>query len=189
MSVVRAIRAMGWRNLTAEQAAAHADALIAAMAEFEIDTPARQAAFLAQLAHETGGFRWLRELGSVRYLQRYEGRADLGNTEPGDGPRFRGRGYIQLTGRHNYQQAGAALNLPLLAQPELAEQPEYAARIAGWYWYRRALNLLADRGDFRRLTRAINGGLNGIADRESKWAIAKQWLEGRVHDQSWTARH
>lgn len=179
MSVLQAVNAMGWRGLTMEQAALHAEALTAAMAEFEINTPARQAAFLAQIAHETGGFRWLRELGSVRYLQRYEGREDLGNTEPGDGPRFRGRGYIQLTGRHNYQQAGAQLLLSLLTEPELAEQPEHAARIAGWYWYRRTLNRLADTGEFRQITRMINGGLNGIADREAKWAIAKQWLEGR----------
>jgi DNA modification methylase len=87
----------------------------------------------------------------------------LGNNQLGDGYRFRGRGYIQLTGRHNYRHASAQLGIPLLEHPELAEQPEYAARIAGWYWFQRALNRLADGGEFRQITRVINGGYNGLA--------------------------
>ena len=174
--MIRVITALGWEGLTPDQIRIHAEALDSAMQEFSINTPLRQAAFLAQIAHETGGFRWLRELGSAAYLRRYDGRADLGNIEAGDGARFRGRGYIQITGRLNYQQAGAALGYALLTQPELAEQPLYAARIASWWWKNRGLNAVADRGDFLRITKIINGGLSWLSDRERKYAVAKSVL-------------
>ena len=154
--------------------------LAATCDEFEIDTLARQAAFLAQVAHESGGFHYLRERASGNA---YEGNAHLGNTEPGDGRRFKGRGLIQITGRKNYTLAGEALGLPLVEQPELLEEPVQACRSAGWFWTvgaglnlsRRArdhgvpigvnLNDLADAGDFEGITLAINGGLNGQQDR------------------------
>ena len=146
----------------------------AAMAEFEINTPARQAAFLAQIGHESGGLRWATELwGPTEAQRRYEGRKDLGNTEPGDGYKFRGRGLIQTTGRANFADTGEALGVYLLSDPSLLSLPELAARSAGWYWQSRGLNALADVGDFRRITLRINGGTNGLADRLALHEAAK----------------
>lgn len=159
----------------AGRASAYLPYLNAAMAEFSIDTPSRQAAFLAQLAHESGELRYTRELANG---SAYEHRADLGNTEPGDGVRFKGRGLIQVTGRLNYAQCAAALDLDLLAHPELLEEPVNACRSAAWFWASRALNDLADRGDFERITRRVNGGLNGEESRLAYWARAKQVLNG-----------
>lgn len=150
--------------------------LDAAMAEFGIDTPARKAAFLAQVGHESGRLRYVRELWNpvqCPWQAAYEGRADLGNTEPGDGARYKGRGLIQITGRANYRACGDALDLPLEDSPELLEQPGYAARSAAWFWSSRGLNALADAGDFTRITKRINGGLNGQADRLALWESAK----------------
>lgn len=154
--------------LNAAQAAQVAAALADPATRAGITTRARVAAFLAQLAHESAGFRYLEEIwGPTPAQRRYEGRADLGNTQPGDGYRYRGRGWIQLTGRHNYRTYGALLGLPLEAQPDLAAQPGTAARIACAYWDQRKLNALADAGDFVGITRRINGGLNGLPDREA----------------------
>jgi putative chitinase len=100
----------------------------------------------------------------------------LGNVKEGDGKRYKGRGAIQLTGRANYKEAGAALGLPLEDQPELAAQPETGLRVAGWYWKTRGLNELADVGDFEGITRRVNGGLNGLADRHKHWARCKKVL-------------
>lgn len=175
-------------NLTAEQlreimplAGARADVfaphLSAAMARYDISTPARAAAFLAQVGHESGQLRLLRELwGPTPAQRRYEGRADLGNTESGDGRRFSGRGLIQVTGRKNYLLCGFDLHLDLITQPEQLEKPEYAAASAGWFWHTNNLNRFADAGDFVGLTRAINGGINGIADRRMLWGRAKSTL-------------
>ena len=150
--------------------------LVEAMVEAEITTPARMAAFLAQLGHESLDLRYMEELadGSA-----YEGRRDLGNTQPGDGKRYKGRGPIQLTGRANYRAAGKALGLPLEEQPELAAMPEHGFRIAAWYWTMRKLNPLADQGNFLAITVAINGGLNGYADRMKRWETAKRVLGQR----------
>ncbi|WP_371767477.1 glycoside hydrolase family 19 protein [Massilia sp.] len=142
-----------------------------AMGEFEINTPARQAAFIAQIAHESGQFRYVRELASGAA---YEGRADLGNTMTGDGVRFKGRGLIQITGRANYKACGAALGLDLILYPELLEQPMYACRSAAWFWKARGLNELADAGDQLKITRRINGGTNGLAERLAYFEIAKK---------------
>ncbi|WP_064577168.1 glycoside hydrolase family 19 protein [Cupriavidus gilardii] len=151
--------------------------LIAAMDAYAINTPARAAAFLAQVGHESGQLRHLREIwGPTPAQRRYEGRADLGNTEPGDGKRFMGRGLIQITGRKNYLLCGFALELDLVARPELLEQPVAAAASAAWYWHNHNLNRYADAGDFVGLTHAINGGTNGIADRRALWNRAKAAL-------------
>ncbi|MES2262076.1 MAG: glycoside hydrolase family 19 protein [Pseudomonadota bacterium] len=155
------------------RAAGFIDPLNAAMAEFDIGTPARQAAFLAQIGHESGELRYVRELASG---DAYEGRADLGNTWPGDGRRYKGRGLIQITGRANYGFCGAALGLDLLAAPELLEQPVNACRSAGWFWRSHGLNELADAGDMVRVTRRINGGTNGLADRLALFEVAKRVL-------------
>jgi putative chitinase len=144
--------------------------ITAAMAEYEIDSKFRQCAFLAQTAHESGRFMYVREQGSSSYLDRYDtGRlaARLGNTpeDDDDGQLYRGRGLIQVTGRRNYALAGAALGLDLLEHPELLEEPENAARSAGWFWKENGLNALADQQLFSAITRRINGGLNGLDDR------------------------
>lgn len=148
-------------------------ALNAAMQEFGITTPARQASFLSQLGHESGQLRYVRELASG---QAYEGRVDLGNVQRGDGMRFRGRGLLQVTGRANYAACGKALGLDLLTQPELLEQTVNACRSAGWFWQTRGLNALADAGDQERVTRRINGGVNGLAERLMLFAVAQRVL-------------
>jgi len=156
-----------------DRAAIFAQPLTDACAEFEIDTPKRKAAFLGQLAHESGSFRYMCELASG---VAYEGRLDLGNTDKGDGPRFRGRGPIQITGRKNYTLCGQALQLDLVNHPELLEQPGPGCRAAGWFWQTRRLNAFADRDAFGALTRAINGGFNGIDDRIAHWLTARRAL-------------
>ncbi len=143
--------------------------LNAAMSEAGITSPTQQAAFVAQLAHESGGFKYMEELASGA---NYEGRRDLGNTRPGDGRRFKGRGPIQLTGRANYRAAGKALGLDLERNPELVSRPEVGFRVAAWYWNSRNINKAAGRGDFRRVTKLINGGYNGYADRVSYYQRA-----------------
>jgi putative chitinase len=130
--------------------------------EFEINTPQRIRMFLAQIGHESGQLRYRKELASG---EAYEGRKDLGNTKPGDGVRYKGRGLIQITGRNNYGLASLALGLPLLEKPELLEEDLNACRSAGWFWYKSNLNALADMGKFETITRRINGGLNGYSDR------------------------
>lgn len=146
-----------------------------AMHEFDIDTPDRQAAFLAQVGHESGGLHWLVEIwGPTDTQRRYEARYELGNIAPGDGFKFRGRGLIQLTGRDNYKAAGEALGVDLIAQPELLGEPALACRSAGWFWKTHGLNELADAGDFERITRRINGGLNGYPERLALYERAKE---------------
>lgn len=149
----------------------------AAMAEFEINTPKRQASFLSQTGHESGGLHWLTEIWGPTIAQsHYEGRADLGNTEPGDGYRFRGRGLLQTTGRTNYRQTGYALGIDLEANPELLAKPELAARSAAWFWKNHGLNELADAGDQMRVTRRVNGGVNGLLERIALFEAAKRVL-------------
>lgn len=151
--------------------------LTRAMAEFEIATPPRMAAFLAQIAHESGSLRYVRELADGTA---YEGRKDLGNILPGDGQRYKGRGLIQITGRANYKQCSAALfgdGQHLQDYPEILEQPEHAARSAAWFWHSRSLNALADQGAFEKITRLINGGTNGLTDRLAYYARAQRVLQ------------
>jgi putative chitinase len=133
------------------------------MAKYAINTPRRRTAFQAQLAHESGELRYMEELESG---DRYKGNRELGNTQPGDGRRYKGRGPIQLTGRFNYRRAGEVLGLDLEARPELAAQPNVGCLVAGWSWQTHQLNDLADRKDFRAITRRINGGYHGLKQRE-----------------------
>ncbi|QRN97885.1 LysM peptidoglycan-binding domain-containing protein [Archangium violaceum] len=151
-------------NLSQAKAEQYLPHLNKAMAEAGINTPKRQAAFLAQLAHESGEFRYMEEIASGAA---YEGRKDLGNTEPGDGKRFKGRGPIQLTGRANYRAAGKALGIDLENNPTRAADPDVGFRTAAWFWNSRNLNTYADAGNFREVTRRINGGYNGLASREA----------------------
>ena len=164
-------------GITVGKASRWAESLSAAMALHDISTPTRQAAFIAQVGHESGRLYYVKELwGPTETQKRYEGRADLGNTQPGDGSKYRGRGLIQITGRANYSAAADALNEPLIDHPEVLEQPDIAALSAAWFWNSHGLNQLADTGDFEKITRRINGGLNGQADRLILWDSAKKAL-------------
>ncbi|MBC2668764.1 glycoside hydrolase family 19 protein [Novosphingobium piscinae] len=137
-------------------------------------TAARICNFVGQAAHECNRFRNMREIwGPTPAQVRYEGRADLGNTRPGDGRRYLGRGIFQLTGRANYRQIGNAIGIDLESNPELAETPDVAVQTAAFFWRTRNLNLVADKGEEDRITRLINGGTNGIADRRQLVARAK----------------
>lgn len=177
--------------------------MIAAMRAYGINTPLRQAHFLAQAGHESGGFRHLVENlnYSAEALQRtwpsrfnaesaarmarkpelianhvYGGR--MGNTQSGDGWKYRGRGVFQLTGRANYARAGTAMGMPLEREPERLESPEAAAMSAAWFWSDAGLNALADRDDLVAVTKRINGGTHGLDDRRTRLHRAKKalWL-------------
>ncbi|WP_095196920.1 glycoside hydrolase family 19 protein [Pseudomonas sp. Irchel 3A7] len=154
-----------------------------AMGKYGIVTPARIAAFIAQIGHESGQLAYVRELGSSDYLAKYDTgtlATRLGNTpEPdGDGQKYRGRGLIQITGCDNYRQCSLGLfgDERLLTTPELLEQPQWAAESAAWFWKQNGLNTLADRSQFNSITRRINGGLNGLQDRLELWARARAVL-------------
>ena len=147
--------------------------LAATLAKFQIDGDLRVAHFLAQTCHELDGFCTTEEYASG---QAYEGRTDLGNTQPGDGVRYKGRGLIQLTGRGNYKQYGDLLQLDLVGDPDLASQPATSLLIACEYWQQHRLNALADQDDIETITRRINGGLNGLSDRQACLQRAKAAL-------------
>ncbi len=133
------------------------------------------AAFLAQCSHESGGFRYLSEIWGPSTAQvGYEGRRDLGNVRKGDGYRYRGRGYIGLTGRTNYRDAGAKLGLPLEEKPEMVEQPDVAAKTAVLFWKTYVQPKVSNWDDTRTITRIINGGYNGLDDRMMRFAAFKQ---------------
>lgn len=148
--------------------------LIDTMQRYSINTPLRQAAFIAQIAHESGLFKYVREIASGAA---YEGRKDLGNTQPGDGKKYKGRGLIQITGRANYAAISKDFGVDFISNPELLETPQYAALSAGWYWNTRKLNELADKGNFREITRRINGGFKGYAEREKYYFEALKKLQ------------
>ncbi len=171
-----------------------------AMQEFSINTPLRQAAFIAQTAHESIGYtatkenlnysaaaltatwptRFQPEVAAMYARQpekianrAYGGRLGNGDEASGDGWRYRGRGIIQITGKSNYRECGAGLGLNLVATPELLEEQSNAFRSGAWFWDSRTLSPLADVGDFLAITKKINGGTNGLADRERYYALAK----------------
>jgi len=170
------------------------DALNETFEKFEINTPIRQACFIGQCQHESGNFKSLQEnlnYSAVRLTQvfpnrftlasaqdavakgkeaiaekMYGHRADLGNTQDGDGGKFFGRGLIQLTGRANYTSFSTAVGKPeILDNPALVASPEYACLSAGWFWSTRKLNALADANDYTTMTKRINGGTLGLDDR------------------------
>ncbi|EPP1150966.1 glycoside hydrolase family 19 protein [Yersinia enterocolitica] len=185
--------------------------ILSAMNEFGIDTPRRQAAFIAQVGHESAGFKTLTEsfnysvaglkatfnsrltagqcamLGrqpgeTVVPIERQKALANLiyhkryGNNAPDDGWKFRGRGLKQITFLDNYYRCGHALEIDLITNPDLLLQDEYAARSAGWFWYVNNCNQYADNGSFVRLTKVINGGSNGLADRQARLLVAERVL-------------
>jgi putative chitinase len=138
-----------------------------------MDTPLRLAHFMAQLTHESGGFRYMEEIASG---QAYEGRENLGNTQPGDGKRYKGRGPIQLTGRKNYRDYGRALGFDFESHPEMVAFPSVGLLVACAYWNANRLNTFADSDDIETITRRINGGRNGIEDRKKHLKHAKDLL-------------
>ncbi|MGY2143116.1 glycoside hydrolase family 19 protein [Pseudomonas azotoformans] len=159
------------------QAGVFVPVLNAAMGKYGIVTRLRIAAFIAQVGHESGQLRYMREIWGPTVQQAgYEGRADLGNTVKGDGSKYRGRGLIQITGRANYAACGEALGLDLIDKPELLELPQHAAMSAAWFWSTRGLNTLADQVEFAKITRRINGGTNGLADRQALYDKALKVL-------------
>lgn len=153
-----------------------AEALTEAMASFDINTPERMAMFLANIGHETGGLKYLTEIwGPTAAQERYEGRKDLGNTQPGDGHRFSGHGMLQVTGRYNHAKARDRLrarfpdmNVPDFEEsPELLAEPKWASLSAGDYIERTSCNHFADIGDFDGYADTINRGRKTAADGDS----------------------
>lgn len=183
-----------------------AEPLTAAMAQFDINTPKRQAQFLAQVGHESGGFKRLVEnlnYDAAGLARVWPGRFSsgtgpnelareiarepekianaayglrMGNNAQGDGWMYRGRGLIQLTGKANYQSAATALGYDLVTSPDLVAKPQIAALTAAWFWQKNGLNQLADSGDTRAVTRRINGGTTGLDDRLARYARAAKVL-------------
>lgn len=144
-----------------------------------LDNRFRTMHFLSQALHETDHAKTLTEYASG---QSYEGRTDLGNTQPGDGPRFKGRGVFQLTGRHNYRRVGEKIGVNLEANPGRAAEPEISVQTAGHYWTSRRINLVSDddeRWNVERVTKLINGGYNGFQDRLAYFMAAGlvDWAE------------
>lgn len=152
--------------------------LNAAMLEFDINTPVRQAMFLAQVGHESGQLQFVRELASGAAYDTGRLAERLGNTPEadGDGQKYKGRGLIQITGTRNYLLCLIALDIDALNYPEQLETPEFACRSAAWFWWNNRLNELADKGDFLTITRRINGGTNGLADRQALYERARKVL-------------
>lgn len=176
-----ALRAAGANSVRAEL---WLEPIRAAADVYRITTPVRVAAFLPQIGHESGGLKYTTEIwGPTEAQERYEGRADLGNTQKGDGAKFKGHGLLQTTGRANHARVRDRLRARLgdrvpdfEAHPELLAEREWAALSAADYWDDRGLNALADAGDFRRITKLINGGLNGLPDRLIKWHAVRAVL-------------
>lgn len=178
----------------------YAGPLSVAMERFGISTPACQAAFIAQIAEESQGLTRIQEnlnysVQALRVVwpdhfspaiastyarqpakianRAYANRMGNGDEASGDGWTFRGRGLIQITGRSMYLRCGAELGLPLVEQPDLLLVPANAAMSATWFWHENNLNAFADSGDFTEITKRINGGLSGLADRIAFWNRAK----------------
>lgn len=155
-----------------DRASIYVECLNTAMLEFQIDTLLRQACFLAQVAHESGSLKYTLELADGRD---YEGRADLGNTQPGDGPKYKGRGLLQVTGRTNTTACLAALG----RRPEDRDYlltPMGASRSAAWFWQSKGLNEIADQGRFWSISKIINGGTNGLDDRIQHYCRCRKAL-------------
>jgi putative chitinase len=176
--------------------------LLETFEKYEINTPKRQACFIGQCMHESGGFKFLKEnlnysakglvatwpsrFPNEEYAEEYARKPEriankvysgrMGNTEDGDGAKYIGRGLIQLTGKDNYKAVTEALGEDLIANPQLLEEPRYAALSAGWFWNKKGLNALADASDIETMTKRINGGSIGIADRKAKIEMVSKYL-------------
>lgn len=168
-------------TLTAQKRQMYLPFLNAIMPMYDITTPLRQAAYLAQIAHESGELKFWEEIwGPTAAQKRYEPPSDLatrlGNTQPGDGKRYKGRGPIQITGRFNYRKYGQLVGVDLEGNPDLASTTQVGFETSCQFWQVNGLNELADIPDFTSITKRINGGLNGQASREKYYERAKQAL-------------
>lgn len=148
---------------------------------FEINTPLRASHFIAQCCHETAGFKFMKEHGKVNYFLKYDKGSlakMLGNTKKGDGWKYRGRGFLMLTGRANYQsyQNSGYCKGDIMSNPELLEGQNGSVKSAMWWWFTHGLNELADKDDIVKITKKVNGGLNGIDDRKNWFGICKKVL-------------
>jgi putative chitinase len=155
------------------------DALNEAFGRYTIDSSKRMCHFLAQVLHESGAFRYSVEIwGNTPAQQAYDTREDLGNTpeHDGDGYKYRGRGWIQLTGKTNYRLFGRDMGLDFLADPDKVAVEPYNSLAAGWFWNRKGLNTFADLDDILTITKRINGGFNGLNDRKMWLVKAKEVL-------------
>jgi len=175
------------------------DYILITAVENSIDTTARLAAFIAQVGHESGNFARIEENlnystegllatfksrftpeTALQYARNpekianyvYGNRLGNGSEASGDGWKYRGRGLIQITGKSNYYECGKGLSVDLVSDPTLLLNPEFACRSAGWYWNRTNLNLIADRGDIKEITKKINGGYIGLQDRVDRYNLA-----------------
>jgi putative chitinase len=170
--------------------------------KYEINTLNRQACFVGQCMHESGGFKQLNEnlnysakglvatwpsrFPNLEYAAEFERNPEkiankvyggrMGNNEDGDGWRYHGRGLIQLTGKDNYANCGSGLGVDLLSNPDWVATPEYAALSAGWFWNKKGLNALADDNDIETMTKRINGGTIGLEDRKAKIAMVSKYF-------------
>lgn len=165
-------------GLSTVRAQKYLDAINATLAAYNISTPIRAAHFLSQVGHESGSLRYTEEIASGTAYDTGRLAVALGNTPQadGDGQRYKGRGFIQLTGQANYKKYSKASGVDFIANPELLAQPPYCADSAGWFWAVKGLNELADKDDIRAITKKINGGFNGLADRMSRLIVCKRVL-------------
>lgn len=181
------------------------DTLNSVFQHYDISTPERQAAFIAQCGHESGGFKFMEEnlnykaeslirtwprhfdeTNAAEYAHNpekianrvYGGRMGNGSEETGEGYAYRGRGFLQLTGKANYEAAANALQIDLVSNPEIVGTPEGAVATAGWFWDKHGLNKHADAGDIAEMTKIINGGHIGLEDRVNRYNIALNILRG-----------
>jgi putative chitinase len=196
ITVIQLVKILGIPEARAEVWQPHLDS---AMDKFEINTPLRASHFIAQIGHESGRLVFVKEVWADSPSQQsYEGAVRLGNTEEGDGERFMGRGPMQITGRKNYQFLSGALGVDFIAQPQLLERVDYGAMSAGWFWMIGAgmnlghlaiqalqqygmgagvnLNDIADHDDIETITYCVNGGQNGIDDRQAIYRKARDVL-------------
>jgi putative chitinase len=163
-------------GLSQGRAAKYIDAINATLTAYNISTPLRICHFLSQLGHESGSLRYTEEIASGAAYDTGRLAAALGNTPQadGDGQSYKGRGFIQLTGKTNYRKYSKQSGIDFIANPKLLAEVPYCADSAGWYWATHGLNELADQDNVRAITKKINGGYNGLADRMSRLTVCKR---------------
>lgn len=170
-----------------KQYASHELSLAKACIAAGMTNPKEVAMFIAQCAHETGGFKWLKELGNDSYFRKYNNRKDLGNG-PNDGARFKGRGYIQLTGRYNYTRFAKASGIDVVSNPDLVSNDKNVAAKASLFWWmsNKRARAAGQSGDVVAASKAVNGGTNGLADRQKKWAYYSKAIGNDLN--AWVAK-
>lgn len=170
-----------------KQYASHELSLAKACIAAGMTNPKEVAMFIAQCAHETGGFKWLKELGNDSYFRKYNNRKDLGNG-PNDGARFKGRGYIQLTGRFNYTRFAKASGIDVVSNPDLVSNDKNVAAKASLFWWmsNKRARAAGQSGDVVAASKAVNGGTNGLADRQKKWAYYSKVIGNDLN--AWVAK-